>query len=395
MTAIHPAIASDFGQELASELTRLSLEIHAHPELAWNEHHAVEHLTGLLHRSGFDIEQPFCELETSFRGRYTFGSGGPTVTLLAEYDALPGLGHACSHNIIGVAAVGAAILVKHAQEGRLRAGRIQVIGCPAEEGGGGKIMLLERGAFRDTDAAMMIHGGARTMVVRDSLALGALTFKFHGQASHAASNPHLGINALDACIGTFNAINAMRQHFPDETRVHGVITHGGDAPNIVPQYAEASFLVRHKNLETMREIKTKVRRCAEHAAAAVGATVEIVETREYTPRNNNLMLATRFGDHLTSLGETLQSPPQVGGVGSSDFNNVSHVVPAIHPYLKIAPEGTSAHTREFAEASASPAGMRALWLGAQALALTASDLLTQPDFLTAVKDEFSSGQTVD
>lgn len=384
-----PAIPA-FAQRLAPALTALSLDIHAHPETAWNEHYAVEQLTALLARHGLHVEQPFAGMDTSFRGTFEFGPGGPTITLLAEYDALPGLGHACSHNIIGVAAVGAAILVKQALEGTLTSGRIQVLGCPAEEGGGGKLLLLDRGAFDGTDAAMMIHGGARTMVVRSSLALCDLKFRFYGRASHAASNPHLGINALDACIQTFNAINAMRQHFPDETRVHGIITHGGDAPNVVPEYAEAAFLVRHKNLDTMRDIKAKVRRCAEFAAQSVGATVEIEESREYTPRNNNVTLATRFGEHLTALGEPLQDPPQIGGVGSSDFNNVSFALPAIHPYLKIAPEGSSAHTKEFLEASRSPEGMRALVIGAQALAMTAADLLTQPDLLAEVRAEFQA-----
>lgn len=375
-------------QNLQPTLTALSLDIHAHPETAWNEHHAVQALTSLLAEHGFQIEHPYCGLDTAFRAVHEFGPGGPTISLLAEYDALPGLGHACGHNLIGVAAAGGAILATLSAGPALTRGRIQVIGCPAEEGGGGKLVLLERGAFDGTDAAMMIHGGARTMIVRSSLALGDLKFRFFGRASHAASNPHLGVNALDACIQTFNAINAMRQHFPDETRVHGIITHGGDAANVVPEYAEAVFLVRHKQMQVMRELKARVRRCAEHAAASVGARVEVIENREYTPRNNNLTLATRFGEHLARLGVTVEEPPQVGGVGSSDFNNVSGAVPAIHPYLKIAPEGTSAHTAEFRDAARSEAGMEALMVGVQALAGTAVDLLSQPDLLAAVKAEF-------
>ncbi|UQN08214.1 M20 family metallopeptidase [Deinococcus sp. QL22] len=392
MTTLSMPPLQTYMQPLQQQLIDLSLDIHAHPETAWQEHHAVEGLTTLLESHGLQVERNFCNLPTSFRASHTFGVSGPTITLLAEYDALPGLGHACSHNIIGVAAAGAAILVKQALEGTLFAGRIEVVGCPAEEGGGGKIILLDHGAFQATDAAMMIHGGARSMPVRSSLALADLNFKFYGRASHAASNPHLGVNALDACIQTFNAINAMRQHFPDETRVHGIITHGGAAANIVPDYAEADFLVRHKQLEVMRDIKAKVRRCAEFAAAAVGARVEITEDREYTSRNNNVALATRFGHHLQALGEDLQAPPQIGGVGSSDFNNVSHQVPAIHPYIKIAPEGTSAHTIEFLEASRSPEGMRGLLLGAQALASTAIDLLQDPHLLQQVKSEFAVNQ---
>ena len=374
--------------QMADDLSALALDIHAHPELAFEEVETCGKLAALLSQSGFEVHQPFCDLSTSFAAKHTFGQGGPTVTLLAEYDALPSLGHACGHNLIGVASAGAAITVKAALQDDLTRGTIQVIGTPAEEGGGGKIILLERGGFEGTDAALMFHPSHRTMVNRTALALTRLTLKFKGKASHAATNPHLGINALDACIQTFNAVNAMRQHLPDEHRIHGIITHGGVAPNIVPEYAEAIFLVRHKRLEVLYEIRDKVIACAQGSAQAVGASVEIDEGHIYAERKVNEVMAERFGEYLEQQGVELQTPPSVGGVGSSDFGNLSQTVPAIHPYVKIAPQGTSNHTHEFAEAAASPAGLKGMLQATNALANTAADLLTDSSFLQRVKEAF-------
>lgn len=373
---------------LDEELSELALDIHANPELAFEEKQTSQKLAALLEQEGFKVTKPFCALETSFRAEHTFGPGGPTITLLAEYDALPEIGHACGHNLIGVASVGAAVALKKVYGGHLKAGRVQVIGTPAEEGGGGKIVLLERGGFEGTDAAMMFHPSHRTMINRSSLAATHLTMRFHGKASHASTNPHLGVNALDACIQTFNAVNALRQHLPDEYRVHGIITHGGVAANIVPEYAEASFLVRHKRLTVLNSIRDKVLACARGAALSVGATVEIEEGDVYAERNINETMANRFGKHLESLGVTLQEPPKVGGVGSSDFGNLSQVVPAIHPYVKIAAEGTSNHTEAFATAAASPEGLTGMIQASKALAATASDLLTDAALLSEVKEVF-------
>jgi amidohydrolase len=369
-------------------LEALSLNIHAHPELAFQEHYAAKTLSDTLEKAGFTLERHLGGLDTAFRASYRFGNGGPTIALLAEYDALPELGHACGHNLICTASVGAALALKTALADKLTAGALQVIGTPAEEGGGGKILLLNQDIFDGVDAAMMFHPGARTMTVRGSLAATRVTMKFYGKVAHAAANPHLGINALDACIQTFNAINALRQHVKDETRIHGVITHGGSAPNIVPDYAEAKFLIRQRNYDYMQEVKEKVFTCARGAAASVGARLELVEGLAYAERKINHTMAHRFGEHLETLGEAVKPPPEIGGVGSSDFGNLSQVLPAIHPYIAIVPEGTSAHTPEFAEAAASPAGQRGMLLAAKSLALTAADLLSDPTFLGQVKEEF-------
>lgn len=373
------------------ELETLSLDLHARPELAFEERYAASKLSEALKRAGFTVERGLGGLNTAFRASYEFGASGPTIALLAEYDALPGLGHACGHNLICTAALGAATAVRRALDSNGTVGRIQVIGTPAEEGGGGKIILLEQGAFDGVDAALMFHPGARTMTVRGSLAATRMTMAFHGRAAHAASNPHLGINALDACIQTFNAVNALRQHVTDETRIHGIITNGGSAPNIVPDYAEASFIIRHRSAHYVEQLKDKVVDCARGAALAVGATVELEEGLAYAERKVNVTLAQRFAQYLESLGEPVKDPPEIGGVGSSDFGNLSQALPAIHPYIAMVPEGTSAHTPEFAAAAATPAGLRAMRLAASCLALTASDLLIDPTFLAAVKEEFAGG----
>lgn len=371
-------------------LEALALAVHNEPELAWQEHSSVRKLVDYLSQEGFEIELPFRELETAFRAVFDLERPGPTITYMAEYDALPKIGHACGHNLICTAAVGAASALAHAAQESGVGGRVQVIGTPAEEGGGGKVVLLERDAFAGSDVAIMFHPGARTMPIRGALAASRMTMIFHGKPAHASSNPHLGINALDACRLTFNAIDAMRQHLRDETRIHGIITNGGSAPNVVPDRAEAMFIARHKEMEYLNEIKQILMRCAQGAAQAVGATVEFDEGFTYAERRNNHQLALRFGGYLQELGEPVKDPPAVGGVGSSDFGNVSQVVPAIHPYISIVPEGVSNHTPEFAAAAASSTGLRAMALAAKAMAMTGFDVLSDPDYLQAVQEEFGS-----
>lgn len=369
-------------------LEGLALAVHGEPELAWHEHRSVDKLVERLSAEGFEVERPYCELETSFRAVMDLGQPGPTVTYMAEYDALPDIGHACGHNLICTAAVGAATALAGAAKDARIGGRVQVIGTPAEEGGGGKVVLLERGAFEGSDVAMMFHPGARTMPIRGALAASRLTMVFKGKSAHASSNPHLGINALDACRLTFNAIDAMRQHLRDETRVHGIITKGGSAPNVVPDHVEATFIARHKRMEYLLEVKDILMRCAKGAAMAVGATVDFEEGVTYSERRNNHALALRFGGYLQELGEPVNDPPAVGGVGSSDFGNVSQEVPAIHSYIAIVPEGISNHTPEFATAAAGPDGLRAMMLAAKAMAMTGYDVLTDASFLNTVRDEF-------
>ncbi len=371
------------------ELRSFALDLHAHPELAFQERRSVGKLTDALERSGFELERGVAGLDTAFVARRTFGPG-PTVALIAEYDALPEIGHACGHNLISAASLGAARAVLRLGS---EVGELRVIGCPAEEGGGGKITMLDAGVFEDVDAALMFHPGNRTMTVRGSLAATRVTMRFHGKAAHAATFPEQGINALDACLLTFAAINALRQHTKDETRIHGIITHGGSAPNIVPAYAEAKFLVRHRRAEEVTDLFERVLNAARGSAAAVGATVEFEQGHRYAERRINLPMAERFGRHLEALGEPVLPPPEIGAVGSSDFGNLSQAVPAIHPYVRIAPPGTSAHTPEFAAAAASDEGLRAMRLAAASLAATAWDLLNDPELLESVRADFRSSAT--
>ncbi len=370
------------------ELEAFTLDLHAHPELMFEEHRSAAALVAALERAGFEVETGSGGIDTAFVARHRFGPGGPRVALLAEYDALPELGHACGHNLIATAALGAARALREALVDG--AGELLVIGCPAEEGGGGKILLLQAGVFEGVDAALMFHPGSRTMTIRGALAATRVTMRFFGKAAHAASSPELGINALDACILTFNAINALRQHVIDETRIHGIISHGGSAPNIVPEYAEAKFLIRHRRSEEVAALKERVLAAARGAAASVGARVEFEEGLFYAERKVNVPMANRFAAHLEAQGEPVLEAPAVGRVGSSDFGNVSQVLPAIHPYVAIVPEGVSAHTPEFAAASASQAGLRGLRLASVALAATAADLLVDADLLAATRADFGA-----
>lgn len=368
------------------QLRAIALAIHAHPELAFHEHQAVSWLTEPLREAGFTVEIGVGGLATAFRATWDGAVDGPTVALLAEYDALPGLGHACGHNLIGTASVGAALALKDTIEHL--PGRLWVIGTPAEEGGGGKIHLADAGVFDGVDAAMMCHPSGRTMTTRGGLARVAVRFKFFGKAAHASSAPEKGISALEAMLQFFNGVNALRQFLPDGVRVHGIITRGGDAPNIVPEYCEADFLIRAHHLAELEQVAAKVYDAARFAAQSVGARCEIEERSVYPERNVNFALAALFQDNLESMGIPVSPPPERGGLGSSDIGRVSHMTPTIHPYIKICDENITAHTIAFREAAASEAGLVGMNQAAKALAMTAADLFFRPDAFQQVTAEF-------
>ncbi|GAK13100.1 M20 family metallopeptidase [Geomicrobium sp. JCM 19039] len=366
------------------ELRELALNIHAHPELGYQEFKASTWLSDCLEKDGFIVERGTAGLETAFSAVWEGKPGGPTLGILAEYDALPGLGHACGHNLIGTSSVGAALALKDAFP-ELPA-KIQVLGTPAEEGLGGKVIMCEEGVFDDLDAAMMCHPKNQTMVLRGGLARVSVTFKFFGKESHAASAPEKGISALDAVIQSFHAINSLRQFFTDDVRIHGVITKGGDAANIVPGYSEAQFLIRSNTRTMLEEVKEKVYAAVRQSAASVGAKCEIDEHLVYAERNTNVSLAMLFKENLEAMGIAVHAPPAQGGIGSSDIGNVSQIVPTIHPYVKIG-EATN-HTHEFTEETKSEGGIAGMIQAAKALAMTAYDLSVQPEALQQVKDEF-------
>lgn len=385
-TAELKARVQEYLDEMADQLIQISLTLHANPEVAFEEFESMALLSGVAESHGLSVERGVAELPTAFVATSQGSAPGPTIAFIAEYDALPGLGHACGHNIIGTAATGAALAV-HAIRQHLP-GTIKLIGTPAEERGGGKVIMVERGVFEGIDAAMMIHPGAKAMTTRGTLASNKLRFEFHGKSAHAAAAPDLGINALDACIHTFNNINALRQHLTPDVRIHGIITHGGDAPNIVPKYAAAEFSVRAANSETSFAVVEKVIRCAQAGALAAGATLEYKHLTHYANRIANPTLARLFGENISSLGEKVEEPAPDERMGSSDMGNVSQIVPSIHPYVTIVDPGTSGHTPEFAAAAASERGHRALLRAAKAMAMTAVDLMTQPELMEQAQREF-------
>ena len=372
--------------ELANELKELALELHDNPEMAFEEYNAAEYMTEILEENGCPTEKGIAGMDTAFRASYEGSSKRPAVALLAEYDALPDIGHACGHNLIATASLGAVLALKKAPF--QITGTVELLGTPAEEGGGGKVVMVEEGLFDDIDAAMMFHPSSRNLFVRGGLAATQIKMSFHGKPAHAASSPEHGINALDAVIQTFVALNALREHVTDDVRIHGIITHGGDAPNIVPEYTEASVIVRADTRENLKEVKKRVLACAEGAATATGASFEYEESFTYAERNNNHTMAGLFEQNIGQLGIKADPPQEKGGVGSSDIGNVSVTIPAIHPYLKIADESVAGHTHEFAEASRSDKGLQAMLDAAKGLAMTVLDVLEDKENLEKIKTEF-------
>ncbi len=339
--------------------------------------------------AGFHIETGLASMPTAFKA--SFGSGSPVVALLAEMDALPGIGHGCGHNIVGAASVGAAVALLKVLggEGKLLPGTVVVLGTPAEESGHGKTAFVKAGIFDGVDAAMMVHGSSKRMVAKHFLGLGELILTFTGRPSHASAYPEEGINALDAVIQIFNSVNAMRQQLPSDQRVHGVITDGGRAPNIIPEKAEARFFVRAGSTEELDGLGERLIKCAEGAALATGCTLKVTRVGEpNAPLKQNRALADIYRGSLHLLGLVEDDYVADKNLGSSDIGNVSQVVPAIHPNVPLK-KGIKVHTREFAEATITPDGHRALLEGVKTLGLTTIELLGNPKKLQQIKEDFT------
>ena len=363
--------------------------IHAKPEIGNEEFFASSLLIDHLEKEGFTVEKAVAGHETSFVARRKSAKPGPSIAFLAEYDALPGLGHACGHNIIGTQSVAAAIAFSKIVDET--GGEAVVFGTPAEEGGpngSAKGSFVKHGLTDGIDAAMMIHPNAQTGPTSSSLAVDPLDFEYIGKPAHAAASPHEGINALDAVIQLFNGINALRQQVPDDVRIHGIITHGGDAPNIIPEYAKARFFIRAATRTRLNDITRRVKAVAEGAALATGAKLNIIAFQNEV---DNLLLNSRFDgvfkEVIAELGETVIDEDK--GIGSTDAGNISQVVPTIHPYIKIGANDLIPHTVPFREAAVSSRGDEALIKGAKALALTALKLATDPAVLAEIKEEFN------
>lgn len=362
-------------------------EIGEHPELGYQEFFAVYILTQLLNRHGFEVERPVAGLETAFIARFKGNRPGPRIAFLAEYDALPGVGHGCGHNLIGTASVGAAITLSKSLE---LPGEILVIGSPAEETSGGKVTLVEHGIFKDVDAALMFHPGSQNVPEISTLALDALEFVFLGKPAHAVAAAQYGVNALDALINFFNEVNVLKKQIPEDARINGIITEGGTVPNIVPERAVARFYLRACKRKDLDELRAQVIRCAKGAAGKVSAqmTWRMFEF-SYDEMRSNRMLAEAFAENLRELEIRHIATPQKA-MGSVDMGNVSRVVPSIHPYLALGHGSDIPHTRDFAEACLSPAGERLLLLAIRVLAFTGWDILTDAKLLKRVQREFRS-----
>jgi amidohydrolase len=367
------------------QLIDLSLRIHGNPEMGFQEEKASRWLCDYLEEHGFRIERAFCGLETAFKA--VAGEGEPRTAFLAEYDALPGLGHACGHNIIAASSTGAAV----ALEGLISevGGSVVVIGTPAEEIQGGKAIMAERGAFDGLDAVMLFHPGSRNAVFTGALACASLYVEYFGKEAHASTRPESGINALDAVIVAYNAISALRQHIPDTARIHGVIVDGGKAPNVIPGHSAASFLVRASDEDYLEELKEKVISCFRAGAEATGARLEYRWAEvQYAPLRLNRPLAEACKENLARLGRKVGDSATHRGLGSTDAGNVSLVAPTIHPSIAIASRGVAIHTPDFARVAASEEGHRGLLDAAKALAMTAVDVQTDGDLRHRIREYF-------
>ena len=373
----------------SKQLGALSRKIHDNPETAMQEGRASAWLTAYLKVNGFTVEKGIYKLPTAFGARY--GKGKPIIAFLAEYDALPKLGHACGHNLIATSAVAAGIGAKKAVDEL--GGSIVVYGTPGEEADAGKAIMADRGAFRGLDAVMITHPGGGHQVVLSALACQTLEVEFFGKAAHAASDPEKGINALEAMILSYNSINALRQHIKESARIHGIITDGGQAPNVVPAHTAATFLVRARDDEYLDILKEKVLKCFAGAAVATGAELKYrwADVR-YAAMRNNMTMAKLFRKNMLDMGILIPLGDTSGNGGSSDVGNVSRLAPTIQPIVGIATENISLHTPQFCEAAAAKKGLRRMLEAAKAMAMTAVDLLADPKTLASVRAEFQKSR---
>jgi amidohydrolase len=373
---------------LAPTLREVSARIHQNPELRYEEHQAAAWLAEAVEQAGVPVERNLGGLPTAFRAR--IGSGaGPRIAILAEYDALPEIGHACGHNLIAAGALGAFLTL--AQQKDALAGTVDLIGTPAEEGGGGKIRLLDAGAFEGVDAAMMFHPLDRDLLAHPALAMLRIEMRFEGTPSHAALAPWDGTSALTACLQTFHLIDSQRVHFRDGVRVHGYILNGGQAVNIIPELAIAEFSVRAPESVELARVRAIVERCARGAAMAAGVTVTLTVREAYKNLVNNLTMVRRFGAHLESFGRTPAETDRDMGAGSTDMGDVSHAVPSIHPWIGICAQGeTTCHQHAFQQCAGSERGAQSMLIAAKAMALTTADLLADAGLRAEVKREFEA-----
>ena len=365
---------------VARTLLDVSHAIHERPELAFEEHFACEILANTLRNHALMVETGVYTLETAFETTINPDLDGPTVAVLAEYDALPDIGHACGHNIIATTALGAALALNSVAS--QLPGRVKLLGTPAEERGGGKELMARAGAFEGIDAALMIHPAGVNLATMPSICIAEVEVIYHGKASHASAMPHKGINALDGLLLAYQAISNLRQHIRSTERIHGIVEEGGSAPNIVPDRTVGQFYVRAANEKDLAKLKPRVQACFEAGATGSGCTVEVNWAGvDYLDLNTNWPLADRFRHHAELLGRSFVDHEQAlkFGAGSTDMGNVSYRLPSIHPMLAVAPPSVVIHNPEFAQWARSEKGDAAVIDGAKALAQTAAEYLLSPE----------------
>lgn len=379
---------------MRAPLLQISHDIHENPELAFQEHHAHALLTGSIRDAGLKVTPGAYGLQTAFETEFG-ATDGPCVALLAEYDALPGIGHACGHNLIAASSLGAALAL-HGIAGKLP-GKVRLLGTPAEEAGGGKELMARQGAFKGVDAAMMIHPAGINLATMPTIAWSEVMVSYRGVSSHASAMPERGVNALDALITAYNAIAMLRQHIRSTERIHGIILKGGDAPNIVPEFASGHFYVRAKNMKDLTTLRPRVLACFEAGARATGAalTVEWGDV-DYLDLRINWPIADRFQINGETLGRVFTPLEQLptGAKGSTDMGNVSHLMPSIHPMLACAPPHVSIHNPEFAKYAGAESGDQAAIDGAKTLAMTALDYLFDAALRSDAKLAFEKAKQV-
>ncbi|KAF9114527.1 hypothetical protein BGX27_010584 [Mortierella sp. AM989] len=400
-----------------ADLRQLSILIHDHPELGYQEHFAHKTLTDFLANEGFHVTRHACGIETAFIAEYVNQGPAPnpataaavaegdiapmrSVGFCSEYDALPSIGHGCGHNLIAISGVAAAMGVKAAMEKNKIRGRVCLLGTPAEETLGGKRPMLERGAFEGLDVCMMVHPGQFDVLYRQPLGVGRLEIEFHGKASHASASPWEGINALDAVCMTYNAIGLLRQQTLPSNRIHSIVTNGGQAANIIPELASMITMYRANKNEDLVKLHDQITEIAESSAAATGCTVKIEKTMEYLPLNNNPTLADRYGSYMKSMGVHYQprSVDEVTPAGSTDMGNVTFAFPGIHPVFNIASldgvrePGLSTHSLLFAERAGTELAHKTVIRAAKGLSLTALDVLLDADFTKAARKDFEKSK---
>lgn len=389
----HQALEKDLDSiidGMESELLAVSHAIHAQPELAFEEEAASALLAEKVESAGLEVQRSVYGLKTAYATE--FGEAGKTLAILSEYDALPGIGHACGHNIIAAAGLGAALAL--AKLGKKLPGRVRYLGTPAEERGGGKELMAREGAFDGVDAAMMVHPAGMDLATIPSLCVQEVRIIYHGRAAHAAAMPHKGLNALDGVVTAYQSIAQLRQHIRQNERIHGIITEGGMAANIVPERAAGLFYIRAATAQALGRLKERVSDCFNGAAISTGTKAELLWDKvTYLDVKHNAPLAAVYARHAKKLGRKIIDPeslPRGAGFISTDMGNISHRVPSIHPMIACAPPNIVIHHPEFARHAASSAGDKAVLDGAKAMALTALEFFSDNDLQAQVGQDYES-----